>query len=80
MTIESDEHFAYALEMESRISRLEAKVGHIQRDIQQLKVETRALRSEMIGIRTIDFRLIFGAIITVALGLAGMMATGFGWL
>ncbi|HEY0488484.1 MAG TPA: hypothetical protein VGD30_03140 [Telluria sp.] len=78
MTIESDEH--YALEMELRISRLEAKVGHIQRDIQQLKVETRALRSEMIGIRTTDFRLIFGAIITVALGLAGMMATGFGWL
>mgnify|MGYP000722284598 FL=1 len=30
--------------------------------------------------RTTDFRLIFGAIITVALGLAALMAKGFGWL
>ena len=80
MTIESDEHFAYALEMESRISRLEAKVDHIQHDIQELKEEARALRSEIIGIRTTDFRLIFGGIITVALGLGGIMAKVFGWL
>jgi hypothetical protein len=27
-----------------------------------------------------DFRLLFGAIIVVALGLAGLMAKGFHWL
>jgi hypothetical protein len=27
-----------------------------------------------------DFRLLFGALIGVALGLAGLMARGFGWL
>ena len=73
MTIESDEHFAYALDMESRISKLEAKVDHVQRDIEDLKAEVRA-------IRTTDFRLLFGALITVALGLALLMANGFGWV
>ncbi len=29
--------------------------------------------------REFDFRLLFGALIAVALGLAGMMAKGFGW-
>ncbi|AHZ69068.1 hypothetical protein OU5_1989 [Pseudomonas mandelii JR-1] len=27
-----------------------------------------------------DFRLLFGALITTALGLAAMMGKGFGWL
>lgn len=72
MTIESDERFAYALDMESRISQLEAKVDHMQRDIDELKAEVRA-------IRTTDFRLLFSAIIAVALGVASLLANGFGW-
>lgn len=72
MTIESDERFAYALDMESRISQLEAKVDHMQRDIDELKAEVRA-------IRTTDFRLLFSAIIAVALGVASLLAKGFGW-
>lgn len=27
-----------------------------------------------------DFRILFGALIAVTLGLAGLMARGFGWL
>lgn len=73
MNIESDNRLAYDLVMEARVSRLEVVVEFMQRDIAELKADMRA-------IRTTDFRLIFGAIITVALGLAALMAKGFGWL
>lgn len=66
--------------MESRVARLEAAVEHLQRDVVEIKNQINALRNDVSGIRTTDFRLIFGAIITVALGLAGLMATGFGWI
>lgn len=73
MNIESDNRLAYDLVMEARVSRLEVVVEFMQRDIAELKADMRA-------IRTTDFRLIFGAIITVALGLAALMVKGFGWL
>lgn len=60
-------------DMEARITRLETSMEHVQRDIAELKADVRA-------IRTTDFRLLFGAIIAVALGLSGLMAKGFGWL
>lgn len=47
---------------------VEARLG-------ELKTEIRGLRDEA---RT-DFRVLFGAIIAVALGLAGLMAKGFHW-
>ena len=58
--------------MEARIAKLETTVEYIQRDIKELKEDVRA-------IRTTDFRLLFGAIIAVALGLSGLMAKGFHW-
>lgn len=73
MNIESDERVAYDLAMEARVTRLEVVVEQMQRDIAELKAAVRA-------IRTTDFRLIFGAIVTVALGNAALMAKGFGWL
>ena len=73
MNIEGDARVAYDLAMEARITRLEVAVEHLQRDIAELKADVRA-------IRTTDFRLIFGAIITVALGNAALMAKAFGWL
>lgn len=66
--------------MESRVARLEAAVEYLQRDVVEIKGHINALRNDVSGIRTTDFRLIFGAIITVALGLAGLVATGFGWI
>jgi hypothetical protein len=66
--------------MEARIAKLEATQEFIQRDIKDLKEDVRAVRMEITAIRTTDFRLIFGALAGVALGLAGMMAKGFHWL
>jgi hypothetical protein len=59
--------------MEARMARLESDVEYMKRDIAELKTDVRE-------IRTTDFRLIFGAIIATALGLAALMAGGFGWL
>lgn len=69
--------------MEARIAKLEVSVDYIQRDISELKTDTRLIREEMTSLRKdmgADFRLLFWTIITVALGLSGLMAKGFGWL
>jgi hypothetical protein len=42
---------------------------------QEFRREFENMRKDARG----DFRLLFGAIITVALGLAGLMAHGFHW-
>ena len=62
--------------MEARIARLEAGMDHIQSDMRDVKSDLRVIRDDA---RT-DFRLLFGALIAVAIGLAGLMARGFGWL
>lgn len=66
--------------MEARIARLETAVEYLQRDIVELKNHINALRNDVTGIRTTDFRITFGAIITVALGLGTLVARGFGWI
>ncbi len=76
--------------MEARIARLEAHVEHIDKtlteirqDIRDLRGDGKDFRGEIKEIRQearTDFRLTFGALIAVAIGLAGMMAKGFGWL
>lgn len=62
--------------MEARVAKLEASSEFIQREITDLKSEIRGMRNDARS----DFRLMFGAIIAVALGLAGIMAKGFGWI
>ena len=62
--------------MEARVAKLDASVEHIAVDIAGIKDELKPLRANA---RT-DFRLIFGALISVALGLAALMAKGFHWL
>jgi hypothetical protein len=64
------------LSMEARIAVIESDVGYIKRDVAELKSDVKELRRDD---RT-DFRMLFGAIIVVALGLAGLMAKGFRWL
>lgn len=66
--------------MESRVAKLEAASEYIQRDISDIKADIKEMRGEIAAVRTTDFRILFGAIIAVALGLAGIMAKGFGWL
>lgn len=62
--------------MEARIAKLEAAVEFIQRDIRDLKEDVRSLRKDL----QTDFRILFGAIMSVAIGLSAIMAKGFGWL
>lgn len=62
--------------MEARVAKLEAHIEHIQSDITEIKSDVREIKRDA---RT-DFRLLFGALIFVALGLAGLMAKGFHWI
>lgn len=62
--------------MEARVAKLEAAMEYVQRDLGEIKTDIREIKRDA---RT-DFRALFGALIVVALGLAGMMAKGFHWL
>lgn len=61
--------------MHARIAKLESDVGHIHEHVREIKEDLKELRSDA----RIDFRLLFGALIVGAIGLAGLMARGFGW-
>ena len=63
-------------DMEARVAKLEAAMEYVQRDIGEIKTDIREIK----GHQRTDFRVLFGAIIAVALGLAGLMAKGFHWL
>ncbi len=62
--------------MEARVAKLEAHIEHIQSDINEIKSDLREIKRDARA----DFRLLFGALIFVALGLAGLMAKGFHWI
>lgn len=62
--------------MEARVAKLESDVEYIKRDIGEIKDDIKDIKKDAKS----DFRMLFGAIIAVALGLAGLMAKGFGWL
>ena len=62
--------------LEPRIAKLEANVEHIQTGIADIKQDVREIRG---GAQT-DFRILFGALILTAIGLAWLMAVGFKWL
>ena len=62
--------------MDARIAELESNVDHIQSDTREIKQDIREMK---VDART-DFRILFGSIIGVAIGLAGLMAKGFGWI
>lgn len=69
--------------MEARIARLESDVSYVKREIVDIKSDVKAIRSDVRS----DFRWLItaGASGVVALlgsivGLAGLIAKGFGWL
>jgi hypothetical protein len=69
--------------MESRVARLEVRVEHIERDIGEIKADARSMRQTLERLHDrmdSDFRITWAGIIGSALGLAGLMAKGFGWL
>lgn len=51
-------------------------MSHLERDVADLRTEMRQLRTDQRS----DFRLTWGALIGLGLGLAGLMAKGFHWL
>ncbi len=62
--------------MNDRIAKLESDMENIKGTLSEMKQDIRELRSDAKS----DFRVLFGALIAVALGLAGLMAKGFNWL
>jgi anti-sigma-K factor RskA len=80
--------------MEHRLTRLEVTTQHIQDDLRDLRTEVRDFKGEMRDFQKevrsefrdvryqarTDFRLLFGALITVAVGMAALMAKGFHWI
>ncbi|WP_312288828.1 hypothetical protein [Stutzerimonas nitrititolerans] len=62
--------------VEARVAKLESHFEYIRRDLDDVKSDVRDIKKDMRE----DFRIMFGALVVVALGLAGMMAKGFGWL
>ncbi|MDO9460113.1 MAG: hypothetical protein Q7N95_08375 [Alphaproteobacteria bacterium] len=62
--------------IEARVAKLEAGIDYVHRSIVEIKTELQIMR----GNARSDFRLIFAALIAVALGLAGLLAKGFRWL
>ena len=64
------------LPMVQSIAKLEADMAHVQKDIGAMKTDIGQIRER----QDRDFRVLFGALICVALGLSGLIAKGFGWL
>ncbi|EJJ3880510.1 hypothetical protein NI295_001053 [Salmonella enterica] len=62
--------------MEARVAKLESDVAHIDSTLQEMKGDMREMRRDLRS----DFRILFGALITVAIGLASIMARGFHWI
>jgi hypothetical protein len=62
--------------MEHRLIRLEATTQHIQEDLRDFKSDMRDLKNQARS----DFRLLFGALISLGIGMAALMAKGFHWI
>jgi chromosome segregation ATPase len=70
-------------ELGERVARLETAIDFLRSDIRSLAENHAARRSDLKSLsdrQIADFRLMFGSLITVAIGLSGMIAKGFGWL
>lgn len=63
-------------DMEARVAVLEQIAKITAETLSEVKSKLRILREN----HDRDFRLTFAAVVTVALGLAGLMAKGFHWL
>jgi len=66
---------------------IKTDVRYIKENVSELgkafRAEMQAFRAEMNEFRTRherDFRILFAALISVALGLSAVMAKGFGWI
>lgn len=58
------------------VAVLKTDVAHLKKDMSEVKIDLSSLK----GVVERDFRILFGAIIFVALGLSGLLAKGFHWI
>ena len=71
--------------MEARVawteiaSATKQAVAGLQQEVHDLRTETSRRDEALRDAIETDFRVMFGALITVALGLAALMAKGFHW-
>ena len=77
----------YDPDLEARVVSLEAAMENVQSDIREIKHDLRSFRKEVLdqfeSLRKeykSDLFKVFGAGATLAIGLAGLMAKGFGWI
>lgn len=61
--------------MKARVAKLESDVGYIKDTLSEVRLDIREIKKDAKS----DFRMLFGALITTALGLAALMAKGFHW-
>lgn len=66
----------YDAGMEARLAKLEAAAEFVHRDLTEIKADLREVKRDA---RT-DFRITWGAMIAGFVGLAGLLAKGFGWM
>jgi hypothetical protein len=59
--------------VESRVARVEALTERLVHDVDDLRLQ-------VMQIRTHDLRWLLGVQLSIGLALAGIMATGFGWV
>jgi hypothetical protein len=61
--------------MKTDVAVLKTDASYIKRDVSELRVDIREVRQH----QGRDFRIMFGSMIGLAMGLAGLIAKGFGW-
>lgn len=69
--------------MEPRVAKLESDVGHILREVADIKTDIRELRKTTGEIKdSISSAKVWALLLYIALaaGILGTMAKGFGWL
>jgi len=62
--------------MEARVAKLESDVDYIKRDVAEIKTDVREIKRDARN----DFRLLFSSLIIATIGLASLVAKGFGWI
>jgi hypothetical protein len=63
-------------DMEARVAKLEAVAESADRRLSNIETDVREIRTNQRS----DFLITWAGIIAAALGLAGLLAKGFGWL
>lgn len=67
-------------DMQAMQNAIRSEMREARTELREFQNETRSEFKDVRRSATADFRILFGALIAVAIGLAGAMARGFGWI